>query len=61
MSKLEDYETELTNLQLALIGLQRQAIKEGWKTLTLFEGRDAAGKDGAIARLTEHAHPAPPR
>ncbi|MBW8858175.1 MAG: polyphosphate kinase 2, partial [Caulobacter sp.] len=56
MSKSEDYETELRALQLAMIALQRQAIKEGWKTVTLFEGRDAAGKDGAIARLTEHAH-----
>jgi polyphosphate kinase 2 len=56
MSKSDDYEAELRDLQLALIGLQRQAIKEGWKTVTVFEGRDAAGKDGAIARLTEHAH-----
>jgi polyphosphate kinase len=56
MTKSDDYESELRDLQLALIALQRQAIKEGWKTVTIFEGRDAAGKDGAIARLTEHAH-----
>ncbi|CAN5177633.1 polyphosphate kinase 2 [soil metagenome] len=56
MTKSDEYEAELRDLQLALIGLQRQAIKEGWKTVTIFEGRDAAGKDGAIARLTEHAH-----
>ena len=56
MSNSEDYDAELQDLQLAMIGLQRQAIKEGWKTVTLFEGRDAAGKDGAIARLTEYAH-----
>ncbi|MBI5940290.1 MAG: polyphosphate kinase 2, partial [Caulobacterales bacterium] len=28
------------------------AMKEGWKILVIFEGRDAAGKDGAIARVT---------
>jgi polyphosphate kinase 2 len=56
MSKSPDYETELRDLQLALIALQKQAIKEGWKTVTVFEGRDSAGKDGAIARVTEHAH-----
>jgi polyphosphate kinase 2 len=56
MTKSRDYDEELRDLQLALITLQRQAIKEGWKTLTLFEGRDSAGKDGAIARVTEHAH-----
>ncbi|MBC7667063.1 MAG: polyphosphate kinase 2 [Gemmatimonadaceae bacterium] len=56
MSKTDDYEAELRDLQLALVGLQRQAMKEGWKTVAIFEGRDAAGKDGAIARLTEHAH-----
>uniref|UniRef100_B0T5E8 ADP/GDP-polyphosphate phosphotransferase n=1 Tax=Caulobacter sp. (strain K31) TaxID=366602 RepID=B0T5E8_CAUSK len=56
MTKSDDYEAELRDLQVALISLQRQAMKEGWKTVTIFEGRDAAGKDGAIARLTEHAH-----
>jgi polyphosphate kinase 2 len=54
MSKSDDYETELAHLQLALIGMQKKAIKDGWKILTVFEGRDAAGKDGAIARITEH-------
>ncbi|MBO9706834.1 MAG: polyphosphate kinase 2 [Caulobacter sp.] len=56
MSKTADYETELRTLQLALIDVQKQAIKEGWKTVTVFEGRDSAGKDGTIARITEHAH-----
>lgn len=54
MSKSDDYETELAHLQLALIGMQKKAIKDGWKILTVFEGRDAAGKDGAISRITEH-------
>jgi len=54
MSKSDDYETELAALQLALIRMQQKAIKDGWKILTVFEGRDSAGKDGAIARITEH-------
>lgn len=54
MSKSDDYETELAHLQLALIGMQKKAIKDGWKILTVFEGRDAAGKDGAISRIVEH-------
>jgi len=54
MTKIADYEEELATLQLALIKLQQKAIKDGWKILTVFEGRDAAGKDGAIARITEH-------
>ena len=54
MSKQDDYENELAQLQLALIATQKKAMKEGWKTLVIFEGRDAAGKDGVIARVTEH-------
>ena len=54
MSKSDDYETELVQLQLALIALQKKAIKDGDKILVVFEGRDAAGKDGVIARITEH-------
>lgn len=54
MSKSDDYETELVQLQLALITLQKKAIKDGDKILVVFEGRDAAGKDGVIARITEH-------
>jgi polyphosphate kinase len=54
MSKHDDYENELAQLQLALIGMQKKAIKDDWKILAVFEGRDAAGKDGTIARITEH-------
>jgi polyphosphate kinase 2 len=54
MTKIRDYDEELAHLQLALIALQKKAIKDGWKILTVFEGRDAAGKDGAISRVTEH-------
>ncbi|ATC33923.1 polyphosphate kinase 2 [Caulobacter vibrioides] len=54
MSKPHDYDVELVHLQLALITLQKKAIKDGDKILVVFEGRDAAGKDGVIARITEH-------
>nr|WP_295107208.1 polyphosphate kinase 2 [uncultured Caulobacter sp.] len=54
MSKSDDYDNELMQLQLALIELQKKAIKNGDKILAVFEGRDSAGKDGTIARVTEH-------
>lgn len=54
MSKIRDYDEELAHLQLALIGMQKKAIAEGWQILAVFEGRDAAGKDGAISRITEY-------
>jgi polyphosphate kinase len=54
MSKSDDYDNELVQLQLALIEMQKKAIKNGDKLLIVFEGRDAAGKDGTIARVTEH-------
>lgn len=56
MSKDRDYDEELRDLQIALIALQKHAIDKQWKLLAIFEGRDAAGKDGAIARITEHLH-----
>lgn len=54
MSKSDDYDNELVQLQLALIEMQKKAIKDNWKILVIFEGRDSAGKDGTIARVTEH-------
>jgi polyphosphate kinase 2 len=49
-----DYETEERELQIALVRFQQYAIEAGEKDLVIFEGRDAAGKDGAIKRITEH-------
>ncbi len=54
MAKDQDYERELESLQAALVRFQIAAIKSGEKSLVIFEGRDAAGKDGAIKRITEH-------
>jgi polyphosphate kinase 2 len=45
------YEAELRQLQIAMVRTQQLAIKDGWKVLAIFEGRDAAGKDGAIERI----------
>jgi polyphosphate kinase 2 len=54
MAKDDDYTRELESLQAALVRFQQAAIKSGEKALVIFEGRDAAGKDGSIKRITEH-------
>jgi polyphosphate kinase 2 len=53
----EDYEAELRRLQVELVKLQRHFIRCRDKILVLLEGRDAAGKDGAIKRIVEHLSP----
>src|ERR1700754_2221009 len=57
MAKDDDYERELEKLQIALVGYQEAAMAAGEKDLVIFEGRDAAGKDGTIKRITEHLTP----
>ena len=54
MATDDDYTHELEALQAALVRYQQAAIAAGDKALVIFEGRDAAGKDGAIKRITEH-------
>jgi polyphosphate kinase 2 len=51
------YEQHLRNLQEELIKLQTWVIAEGKKIVVLFEGRDAAGKGGAIRRMTAYINP----
>jgi len=51
------YHQELRDLQVELVKFQRHLIKENQKVLIIFEGRDAAGKDGTIKRFTEHLSP----
>lgn len=41
-----DYKKELRKLQIDLVKLQRHIISSQSSILILFEGRDAAGKDG---------------
>lgn len=55
MSKVKDYDERLAALQLALVKAQAWCIEKGVKVVVVLEGRDAAGKDGAIKRLTEYA------
>jgi polyphosphate kinase 2 len=51
------YRKALTQLQIELVKLQRRIIAEGERILVIFEGRDAAGKDGTIKHITEHLSP----
>jgi polyphosphate kinase 2 len=54
MIDARDEDPELQARQLTLVRWQQHAIATGEKVLIIFEGRDAAGKDGAIRVLTEH-------
>jgi polyphosphate kinase len=51
------YKAELHTLQIALVESQARLIAQGRKVLILFEGRDTAGKDGSIKRVTEYMAP----
>ena len=51
------YEAELRALQVELVRMQRWVQEKGKRIAILFEGRDAAGKGGAIRRFTEHMNP----
>ena len=51
------YENELIRLQAELVDLQQWVAKEKKRVCLIFEGRDAAGKGGAIRRFTEHLNP----
>jgi len=54
MTKAKDYKAQLRELQIGLVRYQEWAGDSGQKAVVIFEGRDSAGKDGAIARITEH-------
>src|SRR5271154_4872605 len=54
MSKAKDYKQDLRDLQIGLVRYQQWAADSGAKVVVVLEGRDSAGKDGAIARITEH-------
>ncbi|MER7704330.1 polyphosphate kinase 2 [Kitasatospora sp. NPDC097605] len=51
------YERELLRLQHELVKLQEWVRAEGARLVVVFEGRDAAGKGGAIKRVTEYLNP----
>jgi polyphosphate kinase len=52
-----DYDCEEARLQIELVKLQEWIKHEKLKVVVLFEGRDAAGKGGAIKRITESLNP----
>jgi polyphosphate kinase 2 len=51
------YKDSLHKLQIELVKLQRHFIRCDDKILIIFEGRDAAGKDGTIKRIVQHLSP----
>ena len=51
------YEAQKYRLQVELLKLQAWAKDTGARVVILFEGRDAAGKGGAIKRFMEHLNP----
>ncbi|ADU00622.1 uncharacterized conserved protein [Mycolicibacterium gilvum Spyr1] len=51
------YEAELFRLQTELVKLQEWVRATGARVVVVFEGRDAAGKGGAIKRVTEYLSP----
>ena len=55
--KKKTYKKELERLQAELVKLQYWVKAKGLKVVVLFEGRDAAGKGGAIKRITECMNP----
>jgi len=51
------YEEELRLLQIEMVNFQRWVKKKGMRVAIIFEGRDAAGKGGAIKRFKQHLDP----
>lgn len=51
------YEKELARLQIELVKLQQWIIHRKLRVVVIFEGRDAAGKGGAIKRITQSLSP----
>lgn len=51
------YENELLELQAELVNLQKYISDHKLRVAVIFEGRDAAGKGGAIKRFKEHLNP----
>jgi polyphosphate kinase 2 len=52
-----EYKDELIKLQIELVKLQRDVIRNNRRILIILEGRDAAGKDGTIKRIIKHMSP----
>jgi polyphosphate kinase 2 len=55
--KNKEYEEHVKKLHGELVKLQLWAQHEGLRVVIIFEGRDAAGKGGAIKAITERVSP----
>ena len=55
--KSKDYDRALRELHVELVKLQQWVVHKGLKVCILFEGRDGAGKGGAIKAITERVSP----
>lgn len=53
----ETYRKSLYALRVELVKLQRDIISNNRRIVVLFEGRDAAGKDGTIKRIVKNLSP----
>ena len=53
----KDYETHMAALQMQLVRFQLDIKATGKRIVVVFEGRDAAGKGGAIERMRENLNP----
>ncbi|SEB69655.1 polyphosphate kinase 2 [Rhodobacter sp. 24-YEA-8] len=53
----KDYDTAMEGLQRQLVRLQADVKATGKRIVVIFEGRDAAGKGGTIARFRENLNP----
>jgi polyphosphate kinase 2 len=51
------YEREVLRLQEELVKMSEWVKDSGARVVVVFEGRDAAGKGGAIKHITEHVNP----
>jgi polyphosphate kinase len=51
------YDKEIARLQVELVKQQEFIRARGLRVVVVFEGRDAAGKGGAIQRITETVNP----
>jgi polyphosphate kinase len=54
---VKQYERELLRLQTELVYMQEWIVTNGQRLVVLFEGRDTAGKDGAIKRINAFLNP----
>jgi polyphosphate kinase 2 len=55
--RTKDYDAQMEGLQRQLVRMHADVVATGKRVVVVFEGRDAAGKGGAIERLRENLNP----